>query len=133
MWIVHRNAPDLFGARTEIGAAQNPPVSECCIPAPPVLEFDAAGNLVGHWGGPSATGEYEWPECNHGIIVDHMDNVWIGGNGGPDSHVLKFTRDGKFVWDFGHRPPAGVPFAAGSLRRGFAERSAVGPDASRCR
>ena len=61
VWIVHRNAPDLFGARTEIGAAQDPPVSECCIPAPPVLEFDPEGNLVGSWGGKSPTVEYEWP------------------------------------------------------------------------
>ena len=78
VWIVHRNTPGAFGAINEIGAAQDPPLSECCIPAPPVLEFDPDGNLVGHWGGPSETGEYEWPTSNHGILVDHMDNVWIG-------------------------------------------------------
>jgi len=35
VFIVHRN--DTFDARNEIGAAQNPPLSECCVPAPPVL------------------------------------------------------------------------------------------------
>ena len=30
-----------------------------------------------------------------------MDNVWIGGNGGGDSHVLKFTRAGEFLLQAG--------------------------------
>ena len=30
-----------------------------------------------------------------------MDNVWIGGNGQGDSHVLKFTKDGKFLAQYG--------------------------------
>ncbi len=101
VWIVQRNTPEQFAARTELGAAQDPPVSECCNPAPPVLEFDPDGNLVGHWGGPSESGEYEWPASNHGIVVDHMDNVWIGGNGGADAHVLKFSRDGTFLMQLG--------------------------------
>ena len=48
-------------------------------PAPPVLEFDQAGNLIGHWGGPGQG--YDWPDSNHGITVDYKGNVWIGGNG----------------------------------------------------
>ena len=39
---------------TEIGAVATPKLSECCVPAPPVLEFDPAGNLVAAWGGPPA-------------------------------------------------------------------------------
>ena len=35
VWIIHRQTT--FAARTEIGAAQDPPVSECCIPAPNIL------------------------------------------------------------------------------------------------
>ncbi|MDP7294632.1 MAG: hypothetical protein QGG24_04865, partial [Vicinamibacterales bacterium] len=102
IWAVHRNTPDQFAARTEIGLAQDPPLSECCQPGDPVLEFDQEGNLVGSWGGPGTeTGDYVWPLSNHGITIDHMDNVWIGGNGGADSHVLKFTRDGTFVKSFG--------------------------------
>ena len=30
-----------------------------------------------------------------------MDNVWIGGNGPADSHVLKFTKDGTFLMQIG--------------------------------
>jgi hypothetical protein len=102
IWIVHRNTADQFVANTEIGLAQDPPVSECCQPGPPVLEFDQEGNLVGSWGGPGTeTGEYVWPESNHGITIDGMDNVWIGGNGGSDSHVLKFDRQGNFLMQIG--------------------------------
>jgi DNA-binding beta-propeller fold protein YncE len=76
-------------------------VSECCDPAPPVMAFDQAGNVVYSWGGPSL--HPDWPESNHGIIVDQKGIVWIGGNGGPDSHILKFTREGKFVSMFGKK------------------------------
>ncbi len=71
--------------RKEIGAAQNPPLSECCVPAPPVLEFDPAGNLVKAWGGPPADKQYVWPSSNHGISIDNKNNVWIGGNGGGNA------------------------------------------------
>ena len=64
-----------------------------------MLEFDADGNLVGHWGGPGAG--YEWPASNHGITVDHKGNVWIGGNGPGDSQVLKFSAAGKFLLQVG--------------------------------
>ena len=105
VWIVHRNTPDQFMQNQETGAAQVPPLSECCVPAPPVLEFDPEGNLVGSWGGPTDSGEYQWPGSNHGITVDHMDNVWIGGNGntdaGQDRHIVKFTRDGRFLAQYG--------------------------------
>ena len=109
IWVVQRNTPDQFAATTEIGLAQDPPVSECCQPGPPVLEFDQEGNLVGSWGGPGTeTGDYGWPLSNHGITVDGMDNVWIGGNGGTDSHVLKFDRSGNFLMQVGY-PEARVP------------------------
>ncbi len=102
IWVVHRNTPDQFAATTEIGLTQDPPVSECCQPGPPVLAFDQEGNLVHSWGGPGTeTGDYTWTASNHGIAVDHMDNVWIGGNGASDSHVLKFTRDGEFLMQLG--------------------------------
>ena len=59
IWVVHRNTPDNFVANTEIGLAQDPPLSECCQPGPPVLEFDQAGNLVQAWGDPGTeTGDY---------------------------------------------------------------------------
>jgi hypothetical protein len=103
VWIIHRGASL---ERMETYATTNPPAAVCCAPAPPVLEFDAAGNLAGHWGGPGEG--YTWPASNHGITVDYKGNVWIGGNGrGPDasryhdSMVLKFTRGGKFLMAIG--------------------------------
>ena len=82
-------------------AAFTPPIGICCTPAPPVLEFDHEGTLVGYWGGPGEG--YEWPESNHGITVDHDNHVWIGGNGDSDTHVLKFTRDGSFLLQIGRK------------------------------
>ncbi len=105
VWIVHRGGSTL-NARTEMSAATDPPTAEaCCVPAPPVLEFDPEGNLVGHWGGPGEG--YEWPESNHGITVDYKGNVWIGGNGQTDAHVLKFAQDGTLLMQFGHRGQSG--------------------------
>jgi len=97
IWIIHRGGPTMNAK--EIYATANPPASECCVPAPPVLEFDQAGNLVHSWGGPGQG--YEWPQSNHGITVQTNGTVWIGGNGANDGHVLKFTSDGKFVKQFG--------------------------------
>jgi DNA-binding beta-propeller fold protein YncE len=120
IWIIHRGASL---ERMENYAAANPPASECCLAAPPVLEFDEDGNLLRHWGGPGQG--YEWPVSNHGITIDYKGNVWIGGNGrgaqvapptqaaalnesqpggGPfnDNMVLKFTMDGKFLMQIGH-------------------------------
>ena len=116
VWIIHR-AGSLEAK--EIYAVTNPPGATCCLPAPPVLEFDQEGNLIGHWGGPGQG--YDWPESNHGITVDYKGNVWIGGNGrGPqpkgqapvegqappaalfkDNEILKFTQDGKFLMQIG--------------------------------
>jgi hypothetical protein len=77
VWIIHR-AGSL--ERMETYSAANPPASECCTPAPAVLEFDEEGNLIGHWGGQDGP-NYVWPSSNHGITVDYKGNVWIGGNG----------------------------------------------------
>jgi sugar lactone lactonase YvrE len=99
VWIIHRGAATM-DRRTEMTAAVEPRIAEeCCAPAPPVLEFDSAGTLAGHWGGPGQG--YDWPQSNHGIAVDHKGNVWIGGNGEKDAHVLKFTRSGKFLLQMG--------------------------------
>lgn len=107
VFIVHRS--DGLTDPREVGAAQQPPIAECCVPAPPVIEFDPAGNVVAAWGGPPADKSYLWPTSNHGIAVDDKGNVWIGGNGagspqtgqGPDSHILNFTHDGKYLRTIG--------------------------------
>ncbi|MFZ9898749.1 MAG: hypothetical protein ACO3F5_04840 [Gemmatimonadaceae bacterium] len=101
VYIIHRGGATL-NARTEAGYAL---VGPCCTAAPPVLEFDPEGNLVNAWGGPGEG--YTWPGSNHGISIDPMGNVWIGGNGSrdsvnaADSHILKFTRDGRFLQQIG--------------------------------
>ena len=97
VWIIHR--PSSLNAK-ELYASQNPRGAICCSAAPPVLEFDAAGNLLSSWGGPGPG--YEWPVSNHGITVDYKGNVWIGGNDAMDSQVLKFTQSGKFILQIGH-------------------------------
>ena len=98
VWIIHRN--DSLDA-VEGAADQNPPTGACCKKAPPIIEFDAAGNVVHAFGGPGQG--YDWPDSNHGIYADTKGFVWIGGNGGTDGLILKFTRDGKFVKQFGKK------------------------------
>jgi DNA-binding beta-propeller fold protein YncE len=94
IWIVQRPASL---TEDERGAAEGR--SNCCFPAPPVMEFDAAGNFIQGWGGPGAG--YDWPENEHGIFVDYKDNVWIAGNGEDDHQVLKFSADGTFLMQIG--------------------------------
>jgi DNA-binding beta-propeller fold protein YncE len=112
VFIVHRQ--DTMND-AENGAGVNPPTSECCKGAPPVLEFDPQGNLVNSWGGPGEG--YVWPGSNHGISIDKNDNVWIGGNGTNDSHILKFSHDGKFIAQFGK--PNAVPLPAEQVKANY--------------
>ncbi len=98
VFIIHRGDSTL-NQRTEVGADANPPIGTCCRAAPPIVEFDPEGNMVRAWGGPGDG--YVWPNSNHGITIDDKDNVWIGGNGPGDSHILKFTHDGKFLMQIG--------------------------------
>ena len=96
IWIIHRGASTLDANENALGGKLS---KNCCEAAPPVLEFDQAGNLVQSWGGPGQG--YEWPESNHGIFVETNGTVWIAGNGGHDGQLLKFTRDGKFIKQIG--------------------------------
>jgi hypothetical protein len=43
------------------------------IPAPAVVQFDPNGRFLQAWGGPGQG--YEWFASQHGIFVDHNDNV----------------------------------------------------------
>jgi DNA-binding beta-propeller fold protein YncE len=80
--------------------------------APAVLEFDAGGRLVQGWGGPGEG--YDWPDMEHGLSVDHQDNVWITGlnplersysapSQRTDDMIVKFTSKGTFIRQFGGR------------------------------
>jgi DNA-binding beta-propeller fold protein YncE len=100
IWILHR--PRTLDEHDKYLALKK---GDCCIPAPPVIEFDAAGNVVSSWGGPGEG--YEWPDNEHGIFVDAKDNVWITGNGDKDAQILKFTRAGKFVLQIGRHGKSG--------------------------
>jgi hypothetical protein len=93
VWIVHRPSTLQPNETRSIWTA-----------APPVVEFDADGVLVSAWGGPGAG--YDWPQLEHGIHVDRDGYVWLGAGGERDAHILKFTRDGRFVMQIG-RPGAG--------------------------
>jgi DNA-binding beta-propeller fold protein YncE len=109
-------------------------ITDCCKAAPSVLEFDADGKLLRSWGGPADPGFIGgkckaeagciWPNSEHGIYVDHTDNVWISGNSaynpqataragampwttnqeGGDGFILKFDMDGNFKMRIGGTP-----------------------------
>ena len=115
IFVVHRPGSLTPG---ELGLIQEPVKSLCCRPAPPVLVFDAEGNLLDSWGGPGE--DHVWPGTEHGVFVDHEDNVWLGGEGTGDPEtladhsihgegnplcrdhfVLKFTNDGRFLMQIG--------------------------------
>src|SRR5580704_18115513 len=56
--------------------------------APPVMEFDAEGNLVNSFGDPE-----DVPSALHGCTVDKDDNVWMAG--ARDGIVQKYAHDGS--------------------------------------
>ena len=119
VWVFHRPHTLEEGNATENGWG----------PAPPVIEFSPTGKYLQAWGGPSKSGEYQWfnrgglysahVECQsctkerrtngdgrpgsgeHGIFIDQSDNVWLTGNGDGDGHILKFSKDGKFLLQIG--------------------------------
>jgi DNA-binding beta-propeller fold protein YncE len=97
VWVFHRPATIPDG---EKAASLNPPQAECCIPAPPVLEFDRNGKFLQAWGGPGQG--YEWFASEHAIFVDSKDNVWLSGNAKEDNQILKFTTKGKLLLQIGH-------------------------------
>ncbi len=75
IWVLHRPRQV---SMADAGAYQTPPISECCIPAPSVVEFDSEGNLLSSWGGPEFVPD--WPILEHGLDIDEDGNFWLGGN-----------------------------------------------------
>ena len=68
----------------------SPAALDLLQPGPLVMEFDADGNFVQGWAGPGYR-RPRWPAGEHGIFVDHKDNVWMAGNAEHDHVVLKFS------------------------------------------
>ncbi len=96
VWVTH--LPETL-TEEEISAVQDPPWGTCCVPAPVVIEFDPAGNVVQAWGDPATQDISEFPRNAHGLFVDHNDFVWVGSY--RHHRVMKFTRSGELVMQLG--------------------------------
>jgi WD40 repeat protein len=122
IWVATR--PATLGPNENF-ALKYPSMGDCCLPAPPILEFDEEGNFIQGWGGPEpgtgwlvgglgileydAKGNYilgrprpgpgfDWWAGEQGISLDSHGNVWLAGS----NQVLKFTNHGKSVLEIGH-------------------------------
>jgi hypothetical protein len=144
VWIANR--PSSVNASVETYALAG--LGECCAPAPPVIEFDQQGNVVQAWGeihqidkpnpsidpyapttgkdipvGKQVSGPYPegvWPMSEHGMFVDHKNNVWMASQLNP-SQVVKFTHDGKLIKLFGE----GKEAASSSDTKNFAGPTSI--------
>jgi hypothetical protein len=70
---------------------------------PPILEFDASGNLLRSFG----AGMFIFP---HGIFAAKDGSVWVvddRGAGGKGHQVIKFSRDGRVLMTLGTAGVAG--------------------------
>ena len=99
VWFLNRpNAPE----QDEIGGDGNPAPVLCCVRGPELIELDQQGNVLSAWGG---AGHPKWPLNSQTVIADSKGNIWISGTNAQDS-IIKYSTDGKVLWDFDHRPPA---------------------------
>jgi DNA-binding beta-propeller fold protein YncE len=65
--------------------------------APPVIEFDPAGNVVNSWGDPDVLGLGSFHSC----MVDRENNVWLTFVG--DGIVQKYSHEGKLLLQIGKK------------------------------
>jgi DNA-binding beta-propeller fold protein YncE len=129
IWVSHRGADSL--GNNEKGPMLDPPTGSCCIAAPPVLEFDAAGTLVSNWGGKGQG--YDWPQSPYGVTADAKGHIWLvaGGNPPPAPGRGRGTAPAAAADQYqgvspgrrggetgGGAPPAGTPPAGGGAARG---------------
>jgi DNA-binding beta-propeller fold protein YncE len=75
--------------------------AQAAVAAPPLVELDEQGTFVQAWGGPGAG--YDWPASEHGLYIDADNNVWVSGGDVKDTHILKFTSQGKFLSQIGRQ------------------------------
>ena len=120
VWVTHRGADSLEG--NEKGMMATPQTSiKCCVAAPFILEFDADGKLLSHFGGPGQG--YQWPQSPGGLAVDAKGNVWIAAAGlesAPSAGRGRATVDPDAVG-----PPGGAARGADAARGGDAARGAA--------
>lgn len=94
-WIAHADSDRI----QELLAAEGK------VLAPPIIQFDREGNVLQAWGGPGEG--YDWMvdtfAAEHGMFIDHEDNVWVigGGTRADGGVVLKFTAGGDFLLQIG--------------------------------
>ncbi len=95
--------------------------------------------MVQAWGGPDSVEHDDrgapirawrngkrWPRSEHGLHVDHEDNVWIASNGTGDQVILKFSRTGERLLTIGEW---GVTNGSNDTRHlGSATNVAVDPE-----
>ena len=109
VWIIHR--PRLVPAELKDRAA------------PPVLEFDEKGKFIQAWGG--ASEGRDWPELEHGITVDHQDQVWVSGSTPvvptgsrrSDDMLVRFRKNGQFISQIGRKDQSGGNKDTQNLKR----------------
>ena len=97
LWIIHM--PSSLTPQ-EIGAAVKPPIADCCIPAPPVLELDPEGKLLRAWGGPGDG--YTW--FDHQSFRDDRSEAYasyLPAGTYEHTYYARATTPGTFV-----TPPA---------------------------
>ena len=79
-WIVGHVASVAVDSRNHVLVLQRPntiPPEDRARAAPPVIEFDAAGNFVTAWGGPAP--DTTGPTASTELAIDDRNNVRIGG------------------------------------------------------
>ena len=104
VWVFHR--PQTLEQKESYATRKE---ADCCTAAPDVLQFDAAGNLVRHWGRDQNRGKgRDWPASNHGITVGPDGNIWLGGNGGYQPRPAPGS-----AAQFAEPPTAAPPLYAG--------------------
>src|SRR5690606_9204556 len=94
VWVLHR--PERI-TDEDMAAAFDPSIPECCEKAPPLIELDPEGEVVGTYGSIERT--ESWPYFPHGVFLDHNDFLWVGN--APHHTIMKLSRSGEPVFTLG--------------------------------